>query len=175
MASEPPPAVILTVNAIVGGVFFHAGTPTPYASEADLPASLKPFVATAEAPPPEPVERNIYDMPLSLKRQVGKLQLAAAEKAWAEKQAAEPLRQDVAAALEDAHDRSVSIAKAQKKYNDRLTDAAYAQATARGRTDPALRQTWWRMGPRRTRKTQARRNRVREARERRNGGHRHRR
>ena len=130
-AAEPPPQpVTLNVNCIVGGVFFHAGTPTPYATEADLPASLKPFVASEAAPPPEPVERNIYDMPLSLKRQVGKLQLAAAEKAWAEEQASEPLPPETAAALEAKHELHIGTALAQAKYNDDAVDAVYEQAAA---------------------------------------------
>ena len=121
--------VILSVKAIVGGVFFPAGIELPFENEGALPESLKPFIATAEAPAPEPVQRNIYDLPLSTRRQVRGLELAAAEKEWAEQQASEPLREeDVAAALEDAHAARVGRAKAQLEHNQTVVDAAYEAA-----------------------------------------------
>jgi hypothetical protein len=128
-ASEQPPAtIILNVNCIVGGVFHSARSPLPFTSENALPEALRAFIATAASPPPEPPTRNIYDMPLALRRQVRGLELGAAEKAWAEEQASEPLREDLRAALEDAHDRNVSTTKAQMEYNQGLSDAAYARA-----------------------------------------------
>ena len=127
---QPTTTLMLSVNCIHDGCFYPAGTPLPFTDESALPESLKPFVATAAAPPPEPVQRNIYDLPLSIRRQVGKLELAAAEKEWAEAQASEPLREDVAAALEDAHAAHVGRAKAQLKHNQDVVDAAYKAAQA---------------------------------------------
>jgi hypothetical protein len=90
-APEQSSTLVLSANAIIGGVFFPAGDPLPFTSEADLPESLKPFVATAEAPPPEPPVRNIYDLPLSTRRQVRRLEMHAAHQEFAEQVASEPL------------------------------------------------------------------------------------
>jgi hypothetical protein len=118
------------VNCIHNGQFYQAGAPTPYASEADLPAALRAFVATGGEPSTQPVERNVYDLPLSIRRQVREHERAAAEKAWAEEQASAPLRPDIAEALQDAHDRSIGLAKAQAQLNQDVVDAAYAAAEA---------------------------------------------
>ena len=120
--------ITLTVNAIVNGAFFSAGAPLPFKDENELPETLRPFVASEAAPPPEPVQRDIYDLPLSIRRQVRGLERTAAEKAWAEQQASEPLREDVAAALEAEHDTAIGLAKAKAQYNQDVVDAAYEAA-----------------------------------------------
>jgi hypothetical protein len=102
----------------------------PYANEADLPPSLQPFIACEGAQPLPPPERNIYDLPSSVRRQVRGLELAAAEKEWAEEQASEPLREDVAAALRAKHDLSIGKALAQAKYNQDAIDNAYVISAA---------------------------------------------
>ena len=48
----------------------------PFTRAADLPESLKPFVATGEEASIQPAERNIYDTPLAIRRQVRKLALS---------------------------------------------------------------------------------------------------
>ena len=173
-APEPPPAVVLSVNAIIAGVFYRAGTALPFENENALPESLKPFVATAEAPPPEPAQRNIYDLPLSTRRQVRKLELAAAEKEWAEAQASIPLPEDVQAALEDSHAKHIGRLLKEAEVNAKLTDAAL-RGCAAGPAAPALREARRRLGKGSKLKTQARRNMLRKARERRNGSRRRRR
>jgi hypothetical protein len=172
-APEPPPAVVLSVNAIIAGVFYRAGTALPFENENALPESLKPFVATAEAPPPEPAQSNIYDLPLSTRRQVRKLELAAAEKEWAEAQASIPLPEDVQAALEDSHAKHIGRLLKEAEVNAKLTDAAYA--AVQPAAAPALREARRRLGKGSKLKTQARRNMLRKARERRNGSRRRRR
>jgi hypothetical protein len=82
-APEQPSPLVLSANAIINGQFYAAGSAVPYASEADLPENLKPFVATGDETPFKPSERNIYDMPPPLLRQARKLETIAAEKAWA--------------------------------------------------------------------------------------------
>ena len=133
---QPTTTLMLSVNAIIGGKFYGAGTPLPFTDENDLPASLKPFRATGEEPSTQPVERNIYDLPLSVRRQVRKLELAAAEKEWAEAQAAAPLREDVAAALEAEHDIAIGRAKAQMAFNQSAIDNAHAAAAAAAEPAP---------------------------------------
>jgi hypothetical protein len=126
---------MLTVNTVIDGKFYAAGDPLPFKDESAVPVSLRPFLASEAAPPSEPPTRNIYDLPLALRRQVRGLELAAAEKAWVEQQASEPLPSDVAEALQDAHDRSVSITKAQLAYNlsavDIVHEAAAEEAEAK--------------------------------------------
>ena len=125
-----PGPIILSVNAIVNGTFFSAGTALPFTAESELPESLKPFIATAEAPPPEPVQRNIYDMSPPVRRQARRLEMHAAHQELAEQVASEPLPEDVQAALESEHDIAIGRAKAQAEYNQSVVDAAYAAAQA---------------------------------------------
>jgi hypothetical protein len=44
---------------------------------------LKPFIATGEEPSTQPVQPNIYELPLAIRHQVRGLELATAEKQWA--------------------------------------------------------------------------------------------
>ena len=104
---------MLSVNCIHNGQFYPAGTPTPYASEADLPLALKAFVARGDEPPPFNLsERNIYDLPPHLRRQVRGLQLAVDEKEAAEAAFDEPLREDIAEVLQSEHDTAIGRARA---------------------------------------------------------------
>ena len=127
--SEPNPAepLMLSVNAIINGTFFSAGTPLPFGSESELPESLRPFLATAAAPPPEPPVRNIYDMSPLVRRQARRLEMHAAHQEFAEQVASEPLREDVAAVLEAEHDTAIGRAKAEAEYHQRLSDGIYKQ------------------------------------------------
>jgi hypothetical protein len=46
MKTEQPPApIVLTVNTIIDGAFIRAGDALPFTSAADLPESLKGYVA----------------------------------------------------------------------------------------------------------------------------------
>lgn len=98
----------------------------PFGSESDLPESLKPFIATAEAPPPEPVERNIYSS-WRAARQVDRLAKGIALQEAAEEIASEPLPEDVQAALEAEHNIAIGRAKAEAEYRQGLADATYKQ------------------------------------------------
>jgi MoxR-like ATPase len=127
-ASEPPPAVILTANAIIDGKFIRAGDPLPYEREEDLPEAMKAFIASGnEAPPFNPAERDIYSMHPAARRAVRKLEMQAAHKEFAEQIASAPLPEDVQAALEDSHNITIGRAKAQAEYNAKLTDDVYKQ------------------------------------------------
>ena len=57
-APEQPSPLVLGANAIINGQFYAAGSAVPYASEADLPENLKPFVATGDETPFKPSERK---------------------------------------------------------------------------------------------------------------------
>ncbi len=127
-APEPPSAVILSVNAIIEGVFYRAGTPLPYQSEKDLPPNLQPFVATGQEPSLQPVMRNIYDLSPAARRQIRVHEAAAAEKAWAEQVADEPLPPETAEALQASHDIAIGRARAQLEHNQAVIDAAHAAA-----------------------------------------------
>jgi hypothetical protein len=127
-ASEPPPAVVLNVSAIVGGVFYGAGTPLPYENENDLLASLKPFIATGEEPSLQPVVRNIYDLSPAARRQVRQLEMQAAHQEFAEQVASEPLPPETAAALQASHNIAIRRARAQLEHNQTVIDAAHAAA-----------------------------------------------
>jgi hypothetical protein len=118
-ATEQPPPIVLSVNCIHNGQFYGAGTAVPF-TETDLPAALRPFIATAAAPPPEPVQRNIYDLPLSARRQARRLEMHAAHQEFAEQVAAAPLPEDVQAALEAGRDLHIGKALAQAQYPARL-------------------------------------------------------
>jgi hypothetical protein len=61
---------------------------------------------------------------------IQKLAAIAAEREAAEAQADQPLRPDIAGALEAAHEQSISARKAQAEYHHALADAAYEQAAA---------------------------------------------
>ncbi len=123
--------VILTANCIIGGAFFPAGNELPFKDEGEVPISLKPFIATAEAPAPEPVQRNIYGPPpLAIKRQLHRLEKGIALQEAAEAEASEPLRRNLAAALEAEHDTAIGAAKAQARFNQDVIDAAHAAAQA---------------------------------------------
>jgi hypothetical protein len=56
------------------------------------------------------------------------LQVIAAEREAAEEEADQPLRPDIAEALEAAHDKAIGVALKQAEINQRLSDAAYEQA-----------------------------------------------
>ena len=170
-APEPPPAVVLSVNAIIGGVFYAAGSALPFTSESDLPTSLKAFVATGNETPFQPAERNIYDMSPPLRRQARRLEMHAAHQEFAEQVAAAPLPEDVQAALEAEHDIAIGRARAQGEYSQRLSDETCKHLRGRGGSEgnPILRAQRRRMGARAECQTQAGRNMLRKARERRNG------
>ena len=110
----------------------------PFESRTALPESLRPFIASGNETPFEPIQRNIYDLAPAARRQVQQLELAAAEREWAEAQASEPLRPDVAAALAASHDIAIGRAKAQAQYNQDVIDAAYEQAAAEAAQPPQL-------------------------------------
>jgi hypothetical protein len=130
--AEPKPAepLVLSVNCIHDGRFYAAGTATPYTSEADLPLAMKGFIASEATPAPfDPSVRNIYgDMTPAARRQVRQLELAAAEREWFEEQAAEPLPEDVQAALEDSHAAYIARLKAEAEYDGKLADTAFQAA-----------------------------------------------
>ena len=63
-----------------------------------------------------------------VRRQTRRLEMHAAHQEFAEQVAAEPLREDVAAALQDSHDIAIGRAKAQAEYSQGLVDAAHAAA-----------------------------------------------
>jgi hypothetical protein len=117
--------IVLFTNAIVGGVFYGAGT----ASETDLPESLRPFVAGEDKQPLPAPERNVYDS-WSLRIQARRLEKGIAMQEAAEELANEPLRPDVQAALEAEHDLAIGRAKAQAEHSAGLYDAAYEGAQA---------------------------------------------
>jgi hypothetical protein len=128
--SEPKTAepLVLSVNAIINGQFFSAGTPLPFTDESALPESLKPFVAGPDAPKPfDPSVRNIYDLSPLARREVRRLESIAAEKEWAQQVADEPLPPETAAALEASHELHIGRAKAQAEYSQRLSDGIYKQ------------------------------------------------
>ena len=120
--------VILTANCIVNGQFIRAGDPTPYTSEEDLPAAMRPFVATGDEVPFDPGERDLYDWSPGQRRQIRRLEKHAAHQEFAEQVASEPLRPDVQAALEASHELHIGAALKQAEVNQRLRDAAYEAA-----------------------------------------------
>jgi hypothetical protein len=135
--TKQPPAepVRLSTNCIVDGVFIPAGEPVPYASEEDLPANLKPLVATGEEPVPfSPAERDFYRP--ELRRQAGRVLGNVQWQNAAEREAeqAQQLPPETQAELEDAHSRRIALLKAQGEYAAGFTDAAYAQAQAEAET-----------------------------------------
>ena len=85
-SKQHPAPVMLSVNAIIGGVFHSDGSALPFKNESDLPAALQPFVATGEEPSIQPPVRNIYDfMSPPLRRQAARRQAIAQEKDWAKR------------------------------------------------------------------------------------------
>jgi hypothetical protein len=64
------------------------------------------------------------------RQQAAELQAIVEEKEYFEQEASEPLRPDVAAALEDAHERSIGRAKAQTEYFQELQDQTFEAVTA---------------------------------------------
>ena len=121
--------VRLSVNTVVDGRWFAAGEALPYASEAGLPAVLKPFIASGAELLPDPSDRDIY-LSNQARRQARRLEAIAEEKEWAEQQASEPLPPDVAAALQDSHDRYIGEALAQAKHNQSAIDNAHEAIAA---------------------------------------------
>ena len=124
-APEPPPAVGLNVNAIVAGVFFLAGSALPFTSESGLPTSLRALVATAEAPPPEPFSRNIYDMSPSVRRQCVGLKCTPHIKNSRNRQRASRSRRRRLAALRAEHELHIGLARAQAEVNAHRVDDTY--------------------------------------------------
>jgi hypothetical protein len=112
--------------------FWQITARAAFGSESDLPESLRPFVATGdETPPFNPSERYIYaDLPRNTRRQVRKLEAIAQEKEAAEAEVDQPLREDLQAALEDAHAAHIGRAKAQMAFNQSAIDVAHEAAAA---------------------------------------------
>lgn len=137
---KPAALVVLRENCIIGGQFFAAGEALPFEREEDLPAALKPLVATGteEVPPFDPAERNIYDLPRHLRRQVRGIQSAWDFQHLAEEQAVadQKLPAETQEVLETAHAAHIAKLKAQAEYNAKLSDAIYENAVqeAEGRT-----------------------------------------
>ena len=127
-APEQPSPIVLSVNAIVEGKFIHAGTALPFTSAADLPESLKPFIARGDETPFQAAARNIYDMPPPLRRQAWKLETIAQEKEAAEEEADAPLREDIQAALQAEHDLRIGAALQQARFNQAAIDNAHEAA-----------------------------------------------
>jgi hypothetical protein len=140
MKNEQPAAepIVLRENCIINGKFYAAGEPLPYDREEDLPAALKPLIAGPGAPAPfQPSERDIYNnLPRSLRRQARMLEHAVAYEDQEIAQMNKPLPPETAAAIEDAHTRSIALQKAQAEYNGKLLDAAYEQAAAAAQPPP---------------------------------------
>jgi hypothetical protein len=111
---------MLSVNAIIDGKFYGAGTPLPFTSENDLPEVLRSFIATGEEASTQPVVRNIYDLHPAARRAVRRLEMHAAHQEFAEQVAAEPLPPETAAALEASHELHIGRAKAEAEYRTTL-------------------------------------------------------
>jgi hypothetical protein len=127
---QPTTALTLTVNSVIGGVFFPAGSALPFGSENDLPTALRPFIASEAAPPLPPPQRNIYDLPLSLRRQVHRLEKGIALREAAEEVASEPLPPETAAALQASHELYVGAALKQAELSAQRADDTYKQLEA---------------------------------------------
>jgi hypothetical protein len=146
--TEPPPAIRISTNTILGNKFFKAYEPLPFARAEDLPENLRPLVVTGEPEPEEPnIPRGnfetgvIYEMTddgrlgralrRKVERQVAELEAAAQEAEWIEDElAAAELPPEVADSLQAAHDDAIAFAKAQAEVDarraDEIADAAIA-------------------------------------------------
>ena len=57
-AGEP---IVLTVGTIIAGQHYPAGKPLPYVNEADVPRTLRPFIARGPPEPPEELQ-GIFEL-----------------------------------------------------------------------------------------------------------------
>jgi hypothetical protein len=114
MAEKTNEPIRLSSAAIVDGKYFPPGAALPYTAESEVPPNLRPLIGTgAEEPPFDPAERNIYDLPPHLRRQVRGIQSGWDLQDWAEEHASEPLPPETAEALQAKHDEHIAMLKAQ--------------------------------------------------------------
>jgi hypothetical protein len=125
------PSLRLSTNCIVNGKFIPAGSPVPFATEADLPPNLKGLVATGDEEFYDPSDRNLYfgdPRGRSRARQLLSNVLWQDQVESAELEARK-LPAETQAALEDEHTLRIARLKAQAEYNQGLSDAAYEAAS----------------------------------------------
>ena len=111
---EKPAGIILSCNTIFEGKFIAAGTVTPYKCEADLPESLKPFVADEGETFYAPADRDLYAHPDP------RIQ-------------PDPLPPETQAELEAAHIRRMSLLMARAEGVQNEVDAVYERAEAKAK------------------------------------------
>jgi hypothetical protein len=140
-----PELIRLRVNTIVDGVFYMAGTPTPF-SETTLPEHLRPDIAVGDETFYSPSERNIYNNPQPgpdlgvvyqplgggqwVQRQARQALAISQEQTWCEEQAeiASKLSPETEEALQDSHSKHVALTKARMQYDRDVIDATYESA-----------------------------------------------
>ncbi|MGB7838502.1 MAG: hypothetical protein WBL40_10375 [Terrimicrobiaceae bacterium] len=54
--------IVLTVGTIIAGQHYPAGKPLPYVNEADVPRTLRPFIASGPPEPPEELQGSVFCM-----------------------------------------------------------------------------------------------------------------
>jgi len=116
-------AILLTVNAVINGGWFGAGTPIPFETPEEVPEPLRPFIVSEPEAPEEPEEyrgdyqpNTVYLMNPAgpggrALREVAQLAGAAAEQEAAEEaaQAAAHLDEETAQILQADHDAAVAF------------------------------------------------------------------
>jgi hypothetical protein len=145
-ASEP---LRLRENVIIDGRFYSAGSPVPFASEVELPESLKHLIATGDEPPfYTHSERLIYDgrsdlgepatlykfldgQGIGVRRQAMQVSAGLQEQVFAEQavEASNKLPPETEEALAAAHSRHIGLERAQLQYDRDAIDRAYESAT----------------------------------------------
>jgi hypothetical protein len=145
--SEQPPEPIRFASAVtIDGKYYPPGADVPYASESDVPETLKHLIARDESEIPPPVTRDIYGQqpggaaafeagvvyqPLSggqwVQRQARAALAISQEQIWCEEQAeiASKLSPELEEVLQDSHDKHIALTKAQLEASQRFTDAIY--------------------------------------------------
>ena len=119
---QPSESIRFSVASIINGKYFAIDTPTRYTTESDVPENLRLYIGgIRDENQPHPSDRDIYMTPAARRAARG-LEMAAAQQAWAEEIASEPLREDVRAALEAEHDLHIGKLLAQSQCNQDALD-----------------------------------------------------
>jgi hypothetical protein len=143
---EQSSPVVLSVSVISDGVFYGAGSETPF-TETTLPPHLREYIASGQEDFYTPAERDIYRQRPELgepptvfrfldgqgrgiQRQAAQVASGLQEQAYLEMeaQAANKLSPELEEVLQSEHDRHIGLVKAQAEFNRNLTDSIYAEA-----------------------------------------------
>ena len=131
-----PEPVRLTEGCCHEGRYYPPGEPLPFASASEVPAPLRHLIVTDESEIPTKPVRNLYDgtpqpEPRYVYQSAGDMRGAQQIiQGWHASDevveiANQPLAPDVEEALQAAHDKYISKAKAQMQFNQDAIDNAH--------------------------------------------------